>query len=319
MFEFINVLKAIGALLITNSHFDNLYPIAALSIGGSLGNVCFFLAAGYCLSNKISSRGGTLINWMYSRAKRIYPALWIAITLFAVVGEITLTWNNLLTYYLFPYNSFWFISAIMICYLLMYYVVKYFDDRLWIVECVVIAIYFVFYFSYLDLTKWSVEGPDFFKYIFYFGVMNLGYVLKKKKDYIAQIDKKKLFVCSGILVVLSLSLYLVTKIVLMRYPILYRAQFLVQVFTLAFGLSVFFFLYSVEGTLKKWSKKKWYKIITYISASTLEIYLVNYVFVEFCSVFIFPLNIMIAFVLIGGSGIVLHTVIVKTQYYIWKK
>ncbi len=43
MYKFIFVLKALAALLITNSHFDGLYPIPELSVGGSLGNTLFFL------------------------------------------------------------------------------------------------------------------------------------------------------------------------------------------------------------------------------------------------------------------------------------
>ena len=165
----------------------------------------------------------------------------------------------------------------------------------------------------MDLTQWSVEGPDFFKYIFYFGVMFLGYVLKKNKDTIANLNKEKLSKISGILLVISLGLYLFTKLALIKIPVLNTVQFLVQVFTVMFGLSCFFFLYSIENTLKKWRKKKAYKFVTYISSATLEIYLVNYICAEFCEVLSFPLNIIMAFVLIAITGVAFHTVVKTTH------
>lgn len=318
MFEFINVLKFIGAVLITNSHFDNLYPVAAMSIGGSLGNVCFFLAAGFCLSNSISEGKGGVLGWMYSRAKRVYPALWIAITFYAVIGRITLNSDNVFFYYFFPYFQFWFISAILIFYLLMYYVVKYLDQKLWIVGLGIVATYFFFYFTYVDLTKWSVEGPDFFKYIFYFGVMYLGYVLKKSKKVISQLNKEKISKISGILILVSLALYLVSKVALIKFPILNVVQFLVHIFTLMFGLSCFFFLYAIENTLKSWSQKKLYGIVTYISSATLEIYLVNYVCAYFCERLFFPMNVVAAFIFIAISGIALHWIVNKIQKHLLK-
>lgn len=46
MFEIlkaIDFLRAFAAVLITNSHFDNLYPNPSLSVGGALGNAFSFL------------------------------------------------------------------------------------------------------------------------------------------------------------------------------------------------------------------------------------------------------------------------------------
>ena len=58
MYQFIYFLKTVAALFITNSHFDKLYPVAALSIGGGIGNTIFFLISGFCLSSKISKKFG---------------------------------------------------------------------------------------------------------------------------------------------------------------------------------------------------------------------------------------------------------------------
>lgn len=47
MFEFVIYLKALATILITNSHFDTIYPISQLSMGGSIGNSIFFWVCYY--------------------------------------------------------------------------------------------------------------------------------------------------------------------------------------------------------------------------------------------------------------------------------
>ena len=61
MFEFVIYLKALATILITNSHFDTIYPISQLSMGGSIGNSIFFCVSGFCLSN-IKSRGSIVVD-----------------------------------------------------------------------------------------------------------------------------------------------------------------------------------------------------------------------------------------------------------------
>ena len=61
MFGFVIYLKALATMLITNSHFDTIYPISQLSMGGSIGNSIFFWVSGFCLSN-IKSRGSIVVD-----------------------------------------------------------------------------------------------------------------------------------------------------------------------------------------------------------------------------------------------------------------
>ena len=61
MFEFVIYLKALATILITNSHFDTIYPISQLSMGGSIGNSIFFWVSGFCLSN-IKRRGSIVVD-----------------------------------------------------------------------------------------------------------------------------------------------------------------------------------------------------------------------------------------------------------------
>lgn len=64
MFEFIIYLKAIATMLITNSHFDTIYPISQLSMGGSIGNSVFFWVSGYCLANIKPEDQSPWMGWL---------------------------------------------------------------------------------------------------------------------------------------------------------------------------------------------------------------------------------------------------------------
>ena len=41
MIEFVNFLKVFATVLITNSHFGDIWPVSAMASGGLLGNVIF--------------------------------------------------------------------------------------------------------------------------------------------------------------------------------------------------------------------------------------------------------------------------------------
>lgn len=49
MFNFINYIRVLATVLITNSHFSDIWPIKALAAGGLLGNILFFAVSGFCL------------------------------------------------------------------------------------------------------------------------------------------------------------------------------------------------------------------------------------------------------------------------------
>lgn len=46
-FIFIIVLRALSALIITNSHYNNIYPLEIIANGGLLGDVLFFAISGF--------------------------------------------------------------------------------------------------------------------------------------------------------------------------------------------------------------------------------------------------------------------------------
>ena len=82
LYYFINCLRALAAVLITNAHYTNVYPISIIANGGLLGDILFFAVSGYCLYNIRLS----LWKWYKKRISRIYPSV-IIVRVVYILGK----------------------------------------------------------------------------------------------------------------------------------------------------------------------------------------------------------------------------------------
>lgn len=82
MIWYVTVLKALAACLITNSHYEGIYPLSIFANGGLLGDVLFFSVSGFCLYN-IPKK---FLPWYGKRIFRIYPAVWMITILYLLLG-----------------------------------------------------------------------------------------------------------------------------------------------------------------------------------------------------------------------------------------
>lgn len=297
--NFIYYIKTVAVIMILNSHLDNLYPISALSIGGSLGNTLFFLVSGYLLSNKVN---GSFCKWMENRFIRIYPALWIISGLLFVTGQLKIAnFRDFLFKMLFPYYTYWFITAILIIYAMIWFVNK--SDKLswWMITAIVV--YIVWYNFFLDTSKWTIEGPSFFKYVFYFIVMMAGIMIRKNTSISGIMTKYGWLFFTAV----SIVLYIITRGLVAFVTVAAPYQFLVHIATILFGISFFETMSFFEKELS--CNVRLTKIVKLIGNSTLEIYLLNYGIIEFSKRFVFPLNILIVFVATISLGIICNKLI----------
>lgn len=179
----LNLLRAIGILLVTNSHFDALYPDPRLGTGGALGNAVFFALSGYGLAFSYRNRGRGFLGWYWRRITRIFPSVWI-------VALLTLTylglWNaatpaTLFAEFFWP-TRHWFISAIMLFYIAFFLLLATGRKLAFEAGAALLFIpYVIGYLWFVDLSTWSVEG-GYFKWIFYGQVMLLGAVVANRDD-----------------------------------------------------------------------------------------------------------------------------------------
>ena len=114
------LLRCLGVLLIINSHLEAYYPHAWMAGDGVLGNTLFFSVSGFSLAIAQSRRPRPPGSWLWRRAHRLYPSLWIVLGIGWLGFEQSWrTWRPID----YPLNFFWptpytFILGIVPSYLL---------------------------------------------------------------------------------------------------------------------------------------------------------------------------------------------------------
>lgn len=129
----IDILKFFAAIVITNSHMDALYPhFKVLATGGAIGDALFFFCSGFTL---FLGRMGRFDNWYKRRINRIYPTIfaWAIIRAFVFHNDHGMQ-DTILS------GGGWFVSCIMLYYVVLYFIQRYMIHHLmWIIGVVILA------------------------------------------------------------------------------------------------------------------------------------------------------------------------------------
>ena len=132
----IEMLKAIAAILVMNSHMDAMYgEYSYLGTGGAIGDALFFFCSGYALF--LSKRQESFFNWYKRRIQRIIPSI-VAVFM---IGAIFATFN-----YCPNLGVSWFIQCIFIYYVLLYPIKRYVSNYVWWIMLVVAMLTIGWYF-----------------------------------------------------------------------------------------------------------------------------------------------------------------------------
>ncbi len=289
MFEFINYLKLIATVLITNSHFKNIWPTSALATGGLLGNVIFMAVSGFLLYNIKTN----FVKWFSKRFFRVYPALAI-FTLFTVfIGEYPLNnLNDAFKLFVYPTNYI-FLVWLLICYCIFYFVVlvdkkngKFLETATAFVFLVWILVYVVFY----DKSVYRVDNvSEPFILFLYTESMLMGALYKKcRKNFLGGVDlTPKILLTVGCLVA-----YFASKVIFSRVEALLPLQVVNQLVILVTLFSVFDLFMSLEHVFKKIPEKV-NLVVKHISNITLQIYIVQFIVIKYCEKIPFPINLIV--------------------------
>ena len=270
-----SLVRCLAVLLITNSHFDDLYPDARLGTGGALGNTLFFLLSGYGLAISLhsgSASGEKFGDYWLRRLGKIFPVLWL-VTLTVIL--FNREWSSMSVsdwfFKLVWPLQYWFISAIVLFYALFYWLGKRSDKTLWLLIVLLGVPYFFCYFLFLDLSQFSIEG-SYFKWIVYFQIMLFGAWLSKQPFQANPVrDAGMLMVC--VLMFFGLRLAL-------GYLHLWQWQFLVHLVLFPFALFAFRFL-SATVVVEFIRSIGLFPTVVFLAGLTLEIYLVQVPLVPF--------------------------------------
>lgn len=288
-----NFLRFVAIVLIINSHLDAYYPIPYLGTGGAMGNVLFFALSSFGLLLSERNKPHPFSNWYARRIKRIFPSVWIVLILLTLPYKLythTFDINNILDFMgSFFYPPFWFLQALLIFYVVIFFIIKKYKIRKLYYSLSVLAVFYVvIYASYLDLSVWCIEDPPF-KFIFYLMIFIFGVFLA---------DNDKAIKYSGIqdwLILFSLIIILYGHKYLMMKQALTSIQFIQQL--ALFPLAYYFLKISRSNFIQKkiMGAPVTSAIINFFSDRTLEIYLVSvYISIMVIKINIpFPINIFV--------------------------
>ena len=302
----IDILKFFAVLFITNSHMQILYgDYKALAIGGTLGNVLFFFCSGFTLFLKPFERANDFPNWYKRRINRIYPSV---LALAIVSCTFFNTHHDII--FIILHGGRWFVTGIMVFYVFLFFIGVYLRDKLNWIMLALIAVGSVWFFAsgmpsgMFGNEQYMVRWTYFFIFML-FGAM----VEKKKKNSNEGKTLNQWFVLNGL-------------------TARYQEMNFIQVITFIPLMSFMYFLYKWgEGSIAReiYSNKTVYFLIRFIGGLCLEVYLIqNLLFTDKLN-FLFPLNLLIFFVVIVIAAYLLRCLArlisqtFKDQPYDWKK
>lgn len=167
----IDLIKFLAVLFIINSHADMCYPkFSALATGGAIGDALFLFCSGYTLFWGGLKR---FDNWYKRRVNRIYPSVFACLIVSAIIGKLTFESLNLV-----KLGGSSFVLAIMIYYVLLYCVQKWFINRIpWVIGAtavVTLVAYWFFPYKYEVSNKGLYGITTLFRWIPYFAMMLMG-------------------------------------------------------------------------------------------------------------------------------------------------
>lgn len=294
-------LRFLATCLITNTHYNDVYPIKSLAVGGLLGDVLFFVVSGFVLTRKTDEN---FFLWYGKRVLRIYPTVFVGVIFYIITGYTTIQYIKnigLFTAFVFP-SFFVFAATIILLYIPFFFINKINDKKLFLtIFTVIIFAWIIVYLFFFDKKVYQMNNTNHFMIAFpYFIAMMFGSYIRKfniKKNNVLQT-----FFLFFAIVFLVLHFILTTRI--RANDNLLNYQIFVQISLL---LAIFFLVLFVLG-LESWLHRlpRWLlATVNFIATFTLEIYIIQKPIIAMFSHILFPLNWIIITLTIFISAIVL--------------
>ena len=311
----IDIVKLLAVLMIINSHADIMYPkMQILATGGAIGDCLFLFCSGFTLFwGGVKSFG----SYYKRRISRIYPSVIMSVLFVHLISLSP-------TFQLKELAGGEFVMAIMVYYVLLYFIKKHALDRIgWILLFVmaVSLVVYVFWFPYkYEVSSKGLYGiGTLYRWIPYFAAMLIGAVVgmkRKELKYNVWLDFLKMMIC----VAVFYSIQFAAKI--------YRPIAPWQIVSLLplMGITIYFYKWCNSEWMKRIYYSTWGNIIIRIVGSLcLESYLIQYAFFTDKMNGIWPLNLLVIIIAILVCSYVVRCMArwfaqtFKTEDYEWKK
>ena len=299
---FITFLRALATCIITNSHYNGIYPSDIIANGGLFGNIIFFAVSGYCLCNVKQG----FFKWYLKRVYRIYLPVIIATLFFFIFGLKDYNEHSIIYWFVYP-TDYHFIASIIVLYIPFYFIM-----RLPLLKCnlrkVMLSIFLLWlliYVAFYDKSYYHIDVVDEYMVRFlYMEAMLMGALFRKNDDIIR--DKVKFRYL--IFFIISFFLYFISKSIFVAFDVVSCLQFINPIlisfplyFLFRFSMGIDYLLYKLPKFIRK--------IMDMLASMTLEIYIVQFVIINFIqksNVNIFPINWLLLSLLIFISAFILH-------------
>lgn len=298
-FIFIIYLRALAACLITNSHYEGIYPFPEIANGGLLGDILFFAVSGYCLWTP--EKNVSFGTWYAKRLQRCFLPVWVITALFALTGTLEVTKENFRYLFLYPTN-YHFVSSITILYLPFFLCMKFFNRSLLQISVSLWGVYLLIYILFYDKSVYHIDTVREPMILFLFlQNMFLGAYFKENVDhYIHSFSQLQI----PLLFILAI-LYGGSKYCFSRYGSLSNIQFINQLLIFALVFILFRFFMGLEQKLPR--KSAVLCPINILATLTLEIYLVQFPIIAFFQNHTtFPINWLLCSISILIAAFILH-------------
>ena len=301
--QFINLLRVLAAVCITNSHFANVWPMSGIASGGMLGDVLFFAISGYCLYRpefKMQDFG----RWYIKRIRRIYITVILIALLTGFFTGFPLSVSGWLHTFIYPTN-YHFVASIMVLYI-VYYVwmnlLKRWKISIGISTVVFSVAVLIVYVLTFDKSWYHIDVVEnhFIRFLF-FAAMLLGAYFREAEQKVGKYTANSAWK-NGMLAIVSIIVYFAVRLAVPRFG-LYAVQILTWA-AILFALYCIIrwaeflepFLIKLPGKVKG--------ILEFLAGITLQIYLVQFPIIERFETIIFPINLIVITIIIIAVSVI---------------
>lgn len=207
MLNYIVYLRAFACLLITNSHYKNIYPLDFLSFGGGFGVAIFYLISGFLLYPKIVN-DKNFLKWYGKKVGRLYCSWWLFLLLRFLYGSLNhvKTYKDFFQVFIFP--TTWFVASMVILYGVYYWIVKLtrvnYEKKIIRIFILLNVFFLITFILRPNIASWSLstmkvenfalETPSLIMQIIWLECMLVGATLRKRKTQISTLSATVLFV-----------------------------------------------------------------------------------------------------------------------------
>ena len=286
MIFYITLLRTLATCLITNSHYEGIYPSDIIANGGLIGDVIFFAVSGYCLYHV----KGNFFAWYGKRICRCYLPVVVVTGLYMALGFYTLSENPFLWWYIYP-TCYHFVASIVVLYIPFFVIMRidFLKKKIPLIMALLGVVYLAVYIFVYDKSYYHIDQvrEPFIRFLFMESMLLGAYFRRNDSKF-----RNGFSSWQPIAVFALFVLYFASKLIFARKESLSEFQIVNQLLIFALLYFILRMFAGMDATFAK-IPKPIKNVVTFFAGITLEIYVVQYVLIDLIrsmEILVFPIN-----------------------------